>query len=79
MRRMGVFRGGLMRIEEMRCEIGEGAGGSFRMWVDQGEEDRYASMQPRGSWGMLVGSRASGSSAGTGGRRSVRWWWEVYP
>ena len=40
MRRMGVFLGGVMRIEEMRCEIGEGAGGSFRMWVDQGEEDR---------------------------------------
>ncbi len=40
MSRMGVLRGGVIKIEDMRCEMRDGAGGSFRMWDDQGEEDR---------------------------------------
>ena len=40
MSRMGVLRGGVIKIEDMRCEMREGADGSFLIWVDQGEEDR---------------------------------------
>ena len=57
-----------MRIAATRGEMWAGAGGSFRTWGDHVVEVRKEMRQPRGSWVLLSGSRASGRSSGTGGR-----------